>query len=221
MCSRQLWVTAGILAAALALARISRVPLRILGARVWLSVLIFTGGIALPALFTTPGQVRWHLPWLGWPVTDQGVRSAAHLLLRAETSVTWVLLVVLSTPWVHVLKALRALGVPVTGVVLLGMTHRYAFLLLRLAQEQFEARRSRLVGALAARPRRQLAASSAGALLDKSVQLSSDVFSAMVARGFRGDLYTLDDFRMNPRDWWTLAACVAFAAAALRLGTGP
>jgi cobalt/nickel transport system permease protein len=221
MSSRGLGVTLAIFVVALALARLSRIPLRLLATRVWLGVLFFTGCIALPAIFTTPGLSVWRLPLVGWPVTAQGLRSAAHLLLRAETSATWILLVVLSTSWTQVLKALRALRVPVTAVVILGMTHRYIFLLLQLAREQFEARRSRLVGVLSATQRRKVAASSAGVLLDKSVQLSGEAFSAMQARGFRGEIYTLDDFRMNPRDWCALIAFVVLATFAFLLGARP
>ena len=221
MSSRRLLVTLAILVAAVALAWFSCIPLRLLATRVWLGVLFFTGCIALPAIFTTPGLTLWRLPLAGWPVTAQGLRSATHLLLRAETSATWILLVVLSTPWIRVLKALRALRVPVTAVVILGMTHRYIFLFLQLAREQFEARRSRLVGVLSAPQRRKVAVSSAGVLLDKSVQLSGEVFSAMQARGFRGEIYTLDDFRMNLRDWCALIAFVVLATLAFLLGATP
>jgi cobalt/nickel transport system permease protein len=221
ICSRRLWVTSSIFTVGVALAQLSGIPLRLLATRVWLGVLLFTGSIALPAVFTTPGLTIWHLPLLGWPMTSQGLYSAAQLLMRAETSATWVSLAVLSTSWTHVLKALRAFRVPVTAVVILGMTHRYIFLLLRLAREQFEARRSRLVGLLNTRERRKVAASSAGVLLDKSVQISGEVHAAMQARGFRGETYTLDDFQMNPRDWCALLLFAALATIVFLLGMRP
>ena len=96
ICSRRLWVTSSIFIVAAALAQLSGIPLRLLAARVWLGVLLFTGSIALPAVFTTPGRTIWHLPLLGWPMTSQGLYSATHLLMRAETSATWVSLVVLA-----------------------------------------------------------------------------------------------------------------------------
>ena len=221
ICSRRLWVTALIFIVGGAFAQLSCIPLRLLAMRVWFGVLFFTGCVALPAVFTTPGRTIWHLPLLGWPVTAQGLSSATHLLLRAETSATLISLVVLSTSWTHVLKALRALRVPVIAVVILGMTHRYIFLLLQLAREQFEARRSRLVGLLDAPQRRKVAASSAGVLLDKSLQLSGDVYSAMQARGFRGEIYTLDDFHMKLRDWCAAALSIVLATIALLLGARP
>lgn len=179
----------------------------------WLGVLLFTGVIALPALALVPGEPLWHLPPAGWPVTRQGLRSAAFLLGRAETSATLALLLVASTPWPHVLKAMRCLGVPVVLVAVLGMTHRYVFLLLHSAQQMFDARRSRVAAAMSAAQQRRLALSAAGVLLGKSLQLASDVHLAMVSRGYRGEVRLLDDFRTRPRDWAALA--VAFALPAL------
>ena len=135
--------------------------------------------------------------------------------MRAETCATVVVLVVLSTPWARLLKALRMLGVPAMAVAILGMTHRYIFLLLGLSQEAFEARRARMVAPLEPSQQRRLAAASAGALLGKSLQLAGDVHSAMQARGFRGAALTLDQFAWRGRDSWALAGFVALAAAAL------
>jgi cobalt/nickel transport system permease protein len=216
--SRRLGVTLAIFVLALPLAALSQIPLRVVAIRVWLGVLIFTGCIAVPAIFTTPGLTVWHLALVGWPVTAQGLCSAAQLLLRAETSATWLLLIALSTSWTRILKSLRVFRIPLTAVVILGMTHRYIFLLLQLAREQFEARRCRVVGVLSARQARKIAASSAGVLLDKSVQLSSEVFSAMQARGFRGEIHTIDDFQMSRRDCGALMVFLALAILAFLLG---
>lgn len=200
---------AALFALALALAATSGLATAPALRHVWLSVLLFTGVIALPALMLVPGEPLWHLPLAGWPVTRQGLRSAAFLVGRAETSATLALLLIASTPWPHVLKALRSLGVPVVLVAVLGMTHRYIFLLLQSAQQMFEARRSRAATAMNAAQQRRLAFSAAGVLLGKSLQLASDVHLAMVARGYRGEVRLLDDFRTRPRDW----AALAFAFA--------
>jgi energy-coupling factor transporter transmembrane protein EcfT len=98
------------------------------------------------------------------------------------------------------------------------MTYRYIFLLLRAAYQMFESRKSRLVGSLAPPDRRRLAAATIGALLSKSLQLSTDVHSAMRSRGFQGDVYLLDDLSAGPRDWLQLGIFAAIAAAALVLG---
>lgn len=215
---RRIFVTLAILAATIGLALLSHIPLRVLAARVWLGVLVFTGAIALPAIFLTPGEPLGSIPLLQWTATWQGAQAAFRLVARAETAATLVILLVLTTRWTHLLKAMRVLRVPVVLVVILGMTHRYIFLLLHTAGDFFEARRCRLVGKIDARARRQLLAASTGVLFGKSLQLSEDVYAAMQARGFRGEVYTLDDFKMEPHDRLALAVLAALAVAAFWTG---
>ena len=193
---------------------------RVLGLarRLWLRLSLFTGPLALPAVFLTPGDIVYRLPALDWPVTLQGLRSAAYLVLRAEAATTFSLLLVLCTPWAHVLKALRVLRVPAMLVVLLAMTQRYIFLLLQVARDMCEARQSRTVGTLTAADQRRWAVASIGVLLEKTFELSSEIHLAMQARGFRGEVDTLDEFRTRAGDWAMLAAFLSTAAAAVWLG---
>lgn len=196
------------------LAVLSRIPVRTLALRVWVGAFIFSGLIALPAIFVTPGRSIFQLPLLHWSISAPGLSSALYLIARVETTVTLSLLLVLTTRWTQVLKALRVLRVPVVLVVILGMTHRYIFLLLQAARDMFESRESRTVGTLDGRQRRQLAAATSGVLLSKTLLLSTDVYAAMQSRGFRGEVYTLDDFKMRGRDW---VALVIFMTTALIL----
>jgi len=216
--SRNILVILGLFATAILLALLSRVPIRTLATRVWLSALLFTGLLALPAIFITPGRVLYRLPLLGWPVTAQGLGAASYLITRVETAATFALLLILCTPWTYVLKALRVLRVPVVFIVILGMTYRYIFLMLQTARDMFESRQSRMVGTLEGADRRRLASASVGVLLGKSFQLSNEVYLAMLSRGFRGEVYTLDEFQMRARDWAALAGFVALAALAFWLG---
>jgi len=214
--AQRVGVIAGIFLAGLLLALLSGVVRTL--TKLWIGILVFTGAIVLPALFTTPGLTLWHLPWVGWAVTAPGLHSAMMLIVRSETSATLATLMVLTSRWVHLLKALRVFRMPVVFVVILGMTHRYIFLLLQIAQDFFDAHRARRVGRLNPAQRRHMAVSSAAVLLNKSMQLSSEVYDAMQARGFRGTVYTLDEFRMKGRDWGMLAAFVSLAAAAFWMG---
>ena len=70
----------------------SRISLRLLATRVWLAVLAFTGAIALPALFIGAGPEVWHIQL-------NGLRGAAFLILRGETTATFALLLMLTTVW--------------------------------------------------------------------------------------------------------------------------
>jgi cobalt/nickel transport system permease protein len=212
---KSLAVLAGLFLLAVALALSSGIAIARLVRQVWIGVLAFTGLIALPAIFLVPGDALFTLPLVGWPVTLQGVRSAAFLTGRSETTATYALLLILSTPWAHLLKALRAYRLPVVVVVILGMTYRYVFVLLHTAAQMFEARRSRMVGRLDPRDGRRLATATAGALLGKALDMSSEVHLAMIARGYRGEPRLLDDFRVTARDWAAAAGFVLVSSLAL------
>ncbi len=178
---------------------------------------MFTGVITLPALFLTPGPAALALP-LGLTVTQTGLTSAAFLLLRVGASVSLAALLVLSTPWNSVLKALGVLRIPDVIVLILGMTYRYIHLLLHLTSDMFLSRQSRLIRPLPSAEQRKLAAATAGVLLGKSLQISGEVYLAMESRGYRGYPRTLDTFRFRRRDWAAAAVVVVVATAAVWLG---
>ncbi|MGO9231403.1 MAG: cobalt ECF transporter T component CbiQ [Bryobacteraceae bacterium] len=216
--AKRLWVIAAIFALACVLAALSHVSFRVLAARVWIGALAFTGAIAVPSLFLTPGVALCHVPGLRWTITAQGFATASYLLLRVETAATLAVLLVFTTRWMQVLKALRIFHVPLVLVAVLGMASRYILLLLESAHEMFESRKSRAVGALAGAARRRMAVASAGVLLSRTLELSGDVYLAMQARGFRGEVHLLDDFTMKRLDWVALAGFAALATAGVWAG---
>jgi cobalt ECF transporter T component CbiQ len=216
--ARRLPVVIGLFAVAVAIALLSKVPLGTLAKRVWLAVLTFTGFISVPALFFTPGPAIYTLPLLGWNVTVPGLRAAVYLIMRAETAATFSVVLILCTPWSNMLKALRVLRVPAVLVVILGMTCRYIFLLLRTAHDMFESRKSRMVGQLDGRELRKMATASAGVLMSKTLQLSGDVYLAMRSRGFRGEVFVLDEFQTGWLDWVMLALFGSIALFAFWFG---
>jgi cobalt/nickel transport system permease protein len=216
--SGKLWVVSTVLCAATTLALVSGISLGVLITRLWLMTLPFSGALALPTVFLTPGTTIYRLPVTDWAVSAQGVGTAEMLVLRAGTAATLALVLVFTTPWAHILKALRMFRVPVVFVVILGMTCRYILLLLEAAQEMFESRKSRTVGALSRDEQRRIAVLSTGALLSRTLHLSNEVHLAMQARGFRGEVFILDDFRMKKPDWVAAATCGSLGAALLWAG---
>jgi cobalt/nickel transport system permease protein len=217
--TRSLPVLAALFLLALVLAFSSGITAARMYKQVWIGVLLFTGIIALPAIFVVPGVPVWQVPWLHWTVTEQGLRSAAFLVARAEISASFAVLLILSTPWTHLLKAMRSLGVPVVVVAILGMTYRYIFVLLQNAMQMFEARRSRIVAPMPGPQQRRMVTAAAGVLLGKAFQLSSDVHLAMISRGYRGEVHLLHDFQARARDWFALS--FALSVPALILGLQP
>ena len=215
---RRLDAIAALLLIAVAIAVASRVSLASLAKRVWLVILGFSGLIALPALFLTPGETLFTAPALNVAISVQGVRAAVLLVLRVETAATLTTVLVLSTAWTHILKALRSLHLPAEVVTMLAMTHRYVFLLIETANQMFESRQSRTVGVLSGSEQRKMTARTAGVLLSKSIELSHEVYLAMLSRGFRGEVRLLTDFRLQPRDYVGLTAFIFTSCLAVAIG---
>jgi cobalt/nickel transport system permease protein len=216
--SHRLEVIAALLVLGLALSALSQMRLLALVSGAWLVAVSLSLALALPALFLTPGPAIAELPLIGWKVTSTGLTSAAFLVLRVSAAATFGFLLVFTTPWPRVLRALRAFAVPVVMVAVLGMTYRYILLLLEGAHDMFVARRSRAVGRLTDGERRRLAGQHAGVLLGRSLQLGGEVYLAMQARGFRGEVLLVEDLAMTPADWLALAAFAAVAAFAIWAG---
>ena len=216
--SRSMAVIAGIYLLALALAWRSAIPAGFFIKRVWLALPFFTGLIALPALFITPGPALVQL-LPGLAITRSGVTSVLFLLLRVSTSVSLTLLLILTTRWNVVLGALGVLKVPDVFILILGMTHRYIYLLIHTANDMFLSRRSRVVGEISPAEERRLLGAMSASLLGKSLDLSGEVYLAMQSRGFRGPIVTLKPFHMRRYDWVWLGIFLAIAVAAVILGS--
>jgi cobalt/nickel transport system permease protein len=214
--SKKISVVAALFVLALVIAISSRVSLLVLAKRVWLVVLGFTAVIAVPAIFVTPGDQVATVGFL--TITEQGLRTAIMLILRVETAVTFTTLLILCTPWTHVLKALRAFRLPKEVIAMLAMTHRYVFLLVETAGQMLESRHSRTVGILKPAEQRRMAARTAGVLLSKSIELSNEVYFAMQSRGFRGDVEILSDFHMGTWDYLGLLTFLLAASLAVWMG---
>ena len=214
--SRRLPLVLALFILALLVSLASRVGFRLLAGRVWLIAFGFTGFIALPAIFTTPGIVAFRLGPIA--ASQQGLLTALLLILRVEAAVTFSTALVLCTRWTHLLKALRSLGVPAEAVTLLAMTYRYIFLLIETASQMFESRQSRIVGNLSAAEQRRLATRTAGVLFSKTIDLSNDVYLAMLSRGFRGEMELMTEFHMKLLDYAALALFFLAAGIFIFLG---
>ena len=224
---RHLTLIAGIYLLILVVAVASRIPLMFFIARVWLFIPLFSGIIAIPALFNVfvPGEslvtlIRFEKGWSLGPleipdtisVTRQGLSTASIFVMRVATSVSIVVLLVLTTRWQSLLKALRVLWVPQMFVFVTGMTYRYIHLLLRLIEDTHLAKKSRVIRNISAGAGQRWVASQIGFIFKKSVKMSEDVYLSMLSRGFTDEVRTASTFRTRPIDyiWACLSALLIF-----------
>lgn len=213
------WVGLAIFCAvAMALAGASRLPLGGYLKRVWLTVPVFVGIVALPATLNIvtrglPVLVICRTPYLA--VTREGLGVAGMLVARAGVALSFALLLTMTTRWHELLRALRALGVPKVFVLVLSITYRYIELLLRSAAEMLVARRSRTVGRGTNREGRRYVGHAFGALFGRSLRLADDVNAAMSSRGFSGDVRTAVAPRLKSPDWMLVSGMVLLAVLAV------
>jgi cobalt/nickel transport system permease protein len=74
------------------------------------------------------------------------------------------------------------------------------------------------VGRMSTADQRRLLAASAGVLLTRSLDLSSEVYLAMQSRGLHGYPRTMDTWKMRASDWAWGAVILAVTLVAIWLG---
>ena len=171
----------------------SRVPLRHFLSVFSLS-LPFIAVASIALLFTSGGQ------------------PAIAMALRISTSVIALLLLVTTTPFFDVLRALRWFHVPYLFCSLLLFTYRYIFVILEELELMNMARRSRgfsMRGSLLSKDVFQTISFTAGMVMVRSYERSKRIYDGLLARGFRGEIHTLRPPVAGPRD---LGYGAAFAA---------
>jgi cobalt/nickel transport system permease protein len=209
-------------------ALLSRVELRALCNRVWW----FAPGVfvlvAIPAVFSVivPGDALLTIystdapPRLGplalppeLAVTRQGVASAALVVSRLIVGVLLAVTLVLTTPWQELLRAAYT-STTAPFVLVLAMTHRYLFVLLRLVENMHLARRARTIAPVAAGEAHRWIGSRVGALFSRSRRLTEQVYAAMLARGYDGTPRSLTSFRFGRSEaLWAVACCTVLVVA--------
>lgn len=211
----------------LVLAYCSRIGIGFFLIRVWLFIPLFSGIIAIPALFNVfvPGDSILDIIHLKSAIvfgpinipetvsiTRQGVYSASLFVMRVATCVSLVVLLTLTTRWPHILKSLKVFRVPEFFTFILGMTYRYIHLLLRQIEDVHLARRSRTIGRERGSSGRKWISSQIKFVLKRSLSISEQVYSAMVSRGFTYDLKTIDNFKLKTKDYiWIVFSILIIA----------
>jgi len=188
--------------------------------RVWLGMGLFSGIVILPSIFFVGHTALFTIP-LGLfdlTVRREGLMAAGVFVLRVCASISLAILLILTTKWADILKSLRVLRVPNVFVLVLAMTYRYIFLVLHTANGMFLARKSRTIARTSGKEQRWWIVATIGVLMSRSFRMSEDVYQAMLARGFRDEMRTMDDYVLRPPDWLLLAAAAAVAAGAIYAG---
>ncbi len=184
---------------------LARVPILYLAKRL-LIVLPFVLVVIFFLPFMTEGEVvgRYEFWGLAVAVTREGLSTALNVLAKAMLCVFTLLLLVSTTRFDHLLRALETLWVPRVILLILSFLYRYLFILIDEVMHMKRARDARSVN-----PRRlqvRAAAGLAGVLFLRTYERAERVYQAMVARGFDGEVRVLQPLRFHWPDFAVLVA---------------
>lgn len=180
----------------LLLAAVSRVPVKHLAYNFALA-LPFILFAALTMLFTK-----------GW-------ENSLLIGLRISVCVLTLLLLVTTTPFFKTLQALRYFRIPRIISNLLLFTYRFIFLLLDEAERMSMARKARgFTGGRNLLDKRafQTIAATIGMTFVRSNARATNIYDALLSRGYNGEMRTLDRPKVKARD---AALALSFTVASL------
>jgi cobalt/nickel transport system permease protein len=185
---------------------------------------------AVTVLFALPGKPLFALGAGNTvlAITEAGLIRFASILLRSWISVQAAIVMTATTPFPDLIHALRHLRVPAILVSIISFMYRYLFVISDEALRLMRARAARSArtplpgsgmgtkparggGSLAWRAR--AAGNMAGQLFLRSYERSDRVYQAMVARGYQGQLLTMNRHELTARDG--VFGCAAFVVLIL------
>jgi cobalt/nickel transport system permease protein len=174
---------------------------------------------ALPVIFTIPGEALFSLSLGPWTLTATvpGLERFISIALKSWISVQMAIVLASSTPFPDLLVAMRAVHVPRLLVAIFGLMWRYLFVFADEVLRLIRARLSRsgeadepglkTGGSLAWRAR--IAGGMAGNLFLRAFERSDRIYTAMLARGYDGEVRSAPLPRLRPADWAVLACALA------------
>jgi len=164
---------------------------------------------AVTVVFTIPGQPVFAFTLGSWEfiATDAGLIRFASIVIRSWLSVQMAILLVATTQFPDLMHALRHLRVPHVLVAVVSFTYRYLFVISDEAMRLMRAREARSARPLKGRGggsivwRAKVTGNMVGQLFLRSYERSERIYSAMVARGYRGHYLTMNPHVMKSNDW--------------------
>lgn len=164
---------------------------------------------AVSAIFSPLGNPlsSFHFLGLNLTVTDFGLVKFASILLRSWLSVQAAVLLVATTRFPDMIHAFEHLRVPAVLTTIVAFLYRYLFVLTDEVMRLLRARESRsatVAGQRSGRSvvwRAKVTGNMAGQLFLRSYERSDRIYNAMLARGYTGQLRTLNAHVMKSSDW--------------------
>jgi cobalt/nickel transport system permease protein len=143
---------------------------------------------------------RYHIPGvIGF--TAEGVSVVSILTLRVINSLSLSFLILYTTPFPEIIKALKVLKIPDAFLIIISLTYKYIFIFARIVSDMHLAKKSRLAGVVKSAEARTWIAGRIAFIFKKTQLKCDEVFKAMIGRGFSGEIKLYRYQKIRGRDW--------------------
>lgn len=158
--------------------------------------------IAIFVPFVKEGHVCWSLKIGYWKldVTYEGVWTFFNIIIKSSLSVLLLVIASSTTTFSDFLHGLDLLRLPRLLVMLMSFMYRYVFVLLDEARRLMRARSLRYFGSRYTEQFRVLGY-MIGVLFIRTFERAERIYSAMILRGFTGEMRSVKRFRFSYIDF--------------------
>jgi cobalt/nickel transport system permease protein len=163
--------------------------------------IVTPGELILPVMtLSQPYEfIIYHIPEeIG--ITRQGIDGVMMLCLRMMNSLAISLLVIYTTPFHRIIRALQVFRVPPALLLVITLSYKYIFIFAKTIEGMYFARKSRLVGMVKDHEARIWVAGRIAHMFRKAMSRYEEVFRAMVARGFAEEVRLSDIGKLTAVD---------------------
>ncbi|MBL7130999.1 MAG: cobalt ECF transporter T component CbiQ [Candidatus Omnitrophica bacterium] len=163
----------------------------------WVMLFILFFFIIMP--LTVPGDIILRLNFL--TVSKQGLKLSSLIALRA-ISICMIIFPMIGTMEFHkTLKALQRLKIPNKLIQTIMFTYRYIFVFLTELIRMLTAAKARLFKKKTNIHTLKITSNLIGMLFIRAFERTQRIYDAMVSRGYKGVLTTLDEFKLSNADF--------------------
>jgi cobalt ECF transporter T component CbiQ len=133
-------------------------------------------------------------------ITREGLESVILLTLRVMNSVSISFLVLYTTPFPDIIKALKMLKVPDIFLMIITLSYKYIFIFTKTVEDMHRAKKSRLAGQVNHADARRWIAGRFAFIFKKTRIRCEEIFKAMMSKGFSDDITFFETGRLKLPD---------------------
>jgi len=157
-------------------------------------------------IYTIPAQLG---------ITAEGFRVCAVITLRVLASVSVSLLVLFTTSFADIIRALKIFRVPDVVLLIISLTYKYLYIFALMLSDMYQAKKARMVSGVTSEKFRSWSAGRMGYIFRKTQTRCDDIYRAMMSRGFNGEVKIMFTPSLGNKDYIGGLALLFLVMAAL------